>query len=345
MWSDNGTANRLNFNAGDQLTAGSWVYLQNELNPVIDGIFTINSASTGVAGAAISLLGCSNVVIKGSFGCNKVFDASRTGTNTQGVYVENVLGFTFDTLTNTLYSGANVSGINYRNVSVQALAGVRLMGASDSYFGLICGPGTQTLVSTCVTVGGQRSTALTWGTGSGTGCAIEMLNSAHGYGEGIGYFPCQNIAAAGHAFLVKDAAATNGQRNGLFVGPNGSVFGGGVTGGAPISGLSAILYDGWTNDGNTGTAKTIDLTVGAMHKAVLTGNVTLTLTLPTKPTGGVIKLTQDATGSRTVTWPAATKFPLGVSQQPATAASSVTYFDWFYDPDIGLNISGRGAYS
>lgn len=60
----------------------------------------------------------------------------------------------------------------------------------------------------------------------------------------------------------------------------------------------------------------------------LTSNVTLTLPTPvaTPARSGTISLVliQDATGNRTVTWPASVKWPDGIAQQPATAASSVS---------------------
>ena len=57
-------------------------------------------------------------------------------------------------------------------------------------------------------------------------------------------------------------------------------------------------------------------------------NLTVTLPTPvlTPSRSGTITLvlTQDATGGRTVTWPASVKWPDGIPQQPATAANSVS---------------------
>ncbi|HEX6462013.1 MAG TPA: hypothetical protein VFZ58_01935 [Candidatus Saccharimonadales bacterium] len=74
--------------------------------------------------------------------------------------------------------------------------------------------------------------------------------------------------------------------------------GGGVT---PINGGGETYFDA----GNSGTAATIDLANGNVQKLTLTANCTLTLTSPAA--GAMRALTllvfQDATGSRTMTWP------------------------------------------
>lgn len=69
-------------------------------------------------------------------------------------------------------------------------------------------------------------------------------------------------------------------------------------------------------------------TYPSTYVATLSGNVT-TLTLPTtmeSTRSGTLTLIliQDATGSRTITWPVSIKWPDGIIQQPATAANSVS---------------------
>ena len=340
IWSDNGSANRFAIAAGDQLTGGSWIWLQSEASPLLQ------CSLAQAAGAAISMLACANVRIRGVFSGAPayVFDVSRTGTATLGVFVEDVNGFTWDGATNTLYTGSNAGLISYFKDTLKSLSGANLINAASAQNGLVNGPGTQTLVNGCINVGGKRSIALAWNGSSGG--TIEILNSAHGYGDGLGYFPPQNVATAGHAFLVRDAGATHGQRNGLFIGTSEIVLGGGVTGGYHLKGLKTIQYDGWVNLGAMGAAKTITLTDGALQKGTLdTASCTLTINLPTKACGGVLKFTQDATGGRVLAWPAGTKYPGGVVQQPAAAANAVSYIDWFYDPDLGLQVTTRGAYS
>lgn len=338
IWADSGRGNRYTLAAGDVLEDGSWIWLQGETAPILQCVTSQN------AGAAISLSGCTNVKIRGWYAADAVFDVSRAGGTTQGVTVEDVDGFTWDGVANTLFTGNQVAYVSYVTADAMVLSTVRMINATRSYFGVVNGPGNQALEAGCIAVGGQRSLVLSWGGTSGA--AIEILNNAHGYGEGLGYYPPQNVATAGHAFLVRDAAAPNGQRPGLFVGVDSVVLGGGVAGGYHLTGLKTVQYDGWVSHGALGATETIDLTAGALHKGDLdSATCTLTITLPTKACGGVIKLTQDATGGRLLAWPAGTKYPGGVVQQPAAAALSVSYIDWFYDPDLGLQVTTRGAYS
>jgi len=69
----------------------------------------------------------------------------------------------------------------------------------------------------------------------------------------------------------------------------------------PTNGGGETYFDA----GNSGTAKTLDLANGNVQKLTLTGNCTLTLTSPAAGAMRAMTLLvfQDATGSRTITWP------------------------------------------
>lgn len=77
---------------------------------------------------------------------------------------------------------------------------------------------------------------------------------------------------------------------------------------------------------NSGTAYTIDLTRGNVWEVTLTGNVTFTFSNPpASGTAGSFTLIkkQDATGSRTVTWPASVDWAGGTAPTLTATASSV----------------------
>jgi hypothetical protein len=78
------------------------------------------------------------------------------------------------------------------------------------------------------------------------------------------------------------------------------------------------------DNGNSGTSDTINWNNGNIQKSTLTGNVTYTFTDPTGTTDGrfSIRLVQDGTGGRTVTWPASVKWPEGTAPTISTAASA-----------------------
>lgn len=98
-----------------------------------------------------------------------------------------------------------------------------------------------------------------------------------------------------------------------------------------------VYADGEVDDGNSSTADTIDWTTGNFHKSTLTGNCTYTFTAPTGPTTLVLKVIQDGTGSRTVTWPAAVKWPSGTAPTLTTTAAAVDIISFYFD---GTNYYG-----
>jgi hypothetical protein len=77
------------------------------------------------------------------------------------------------------------------------------------------------------------------------------------------------------------------------------------------------------NAGNSGAALTLDLNNGNTQRFVLTGNCTLTINSPQQGGRYLLVLSQDATGSRTVTWPASVKWSSGVAPTLSTGANAI----------------------
>jgi len=86
-----------------------------------------------------------------------------------------------------------------------------------------------------------------------------------------------------------------------------------------------------TDNGNSSTADTIDWGVSNKQKSTLTGNCTFTFTAPPGPCSLILKLVQDATGSRTVTWPAAVHWPAGTAPTLTATANKVDIITFYYD--------------
>jgi hypothetical protein len=85
-------------------------------------------------------------------------------------------------------------------------------------------------------------------------------------------------------------------------------------------------------DGNSSTAQTIDWSTGNIHTSTLTGNCTYTFTAPSPALGALTLLVaQDATGSRTVTWPGTVKWSGGTAPTLTTTASKTDVFTFYYD--------------
>lgn len=95
-----------------------------------------------------------------------------------------------------------------------------------------------------------------------------------------------------------------------------------------------------TDNGNSGTSDTIDWGASNKQKSTLTGNCTFVFTAPTGPCSLILKLVQDGTGSRTVTWPANVKWPAGTAPTLTTTAGRVDIITFYYD---GTNYYGNSS--
>lgn len=89
--------------------------------------------------------------------------------------------------------------------------------------------------------------------------------------------------------------------------------------------LQAYTETKVTNATTTGTV-TLNLSTSNVFQNTLTGNTTFAFSNPpanTKVFSFTIITVQDATGGRTITWPASKKFSGGVTPPPTTAANAV----------------------
>lgn len=103
---------------------------------------------------------------------------------------------------------------------------------------------------------------------------------------------------------------------------------------------SKKFYSPYQDDGNSGAALTIDLSLSNIHKLVLTANCTFTLSNPTAGAIYVLALKQDGTGSRLVTWPGTVKWQGGVAPVLTTTLNRTDLVELLYD---GSNYFGMMA--
>jgi hypothetical protein len=110
-----------------------------------------------------------------------------------------------------------------------------------------------------------------------------------------------------------------------------------------ITGIKTISFYQEVDNGNSSTAKTIDLSAGMKQKITLTGNCTVTWSNP--DIGHyLLKVIQDATGSRTLTLPSG-KWSGGSAYTPTSDASAVDILSIYYDGSaywysvVGLDFS------
>jgi|688.fasta_scaffold02404_36 hypothetical protein len=91
---------------------------------------------------------------------------------------------------------------------------------------------------------------------------------------------------------------------------------------------------------NTSTAYTIAISGGTVQVLTLTGNCTFTFPTATAGKSFTLLLKQDGTGSRTVTWPAAVKWPGGTAP---TITSTASKLDKYVFTSDGTNWYGSNA--
>jgi len=111
-----------------------------------------------------------------------------------------------------------------------------------------------------------------------------------------------------------------------------SLFGGDVVVSGSVGAEGIIAFNEEYDNGNSSSSATIDWSSYQKQKITLTAaTVTLTFTAPVGVGNFLLKVVQDGTGSRTVTWPAAVLWPGGSAPTLSTAASSVDIVSFYYD--------------
>lgn len=94
--------------------------------------------------------------------------------------------------------------------------------------------------------------------------------------------------------------------------------------------------------GSSGTTETLDMTAGNVHTITLDNNCTLTFSNPSatgKACSFTLIVTQDGTGSRTITWPASVDWAGASAPTLSTGANDVDIFS-FLTTDAGTTWYG-----
>lgn len=130
--------------------------------------------------------------------------------------------------------------------------------------------------------------------------------------------------------------------------PSGTVVGTSDTQTLTNKTISAGTFtDGYTEEtatANTSTAYTIDLANGTVQILTLTGNCTFTFPTAVAGKSFMIMLRQDATGSRTVTWPASVKWPASTAPTITATASKQDIFSFVSDGTNWFGATGGQNY-
>lgn len=154
-----------------------------------------------------------------------------------------------------------------------------------------------------------------------------------------------------HANAAFNAANTAGgadqvarnTANASFIRANNSInanTGGTITGNVTVVGnvsSNIVTFFSEYDNGNSGASITINFGRSQKQKLTLTANTTLTFNAPPGVGNFLLKLVQDGTGGRLITWPASVKWTLNTSPTLSSNANSVDIATFYYD---GTNYYG-----
>lgn len=170
----------------------------------------------------------------------------------------------------------------------------------------------------------RRDTAANWTSNNPTLSAGEM-----GYETDTGKFKIGDGSTAWTSLAYKSSTGLTS-----IVEDTTPELGGEMDAGAHTIGFTE------TDNGDSSTADTINWTLSNKQKSTLTGVCTFTFTAPSNPCNLLLRLVQDATGSRTVTWPATVKWPSGTAPTLTTTASAIDIISFYWDGTSYYGMAG-----
>lgn len=142
----------------------------------------------------------------------------------------------------------------------------------------------------------------------GTGLATAAANGQLLVGNGTG-FTLATVTGTANQIVVTNGAGTITLATPQAIGTASTPqfarigLGAGAHATALLNVSGGVIRHVEVDDGSSGAAKLIDWTLGNIHKLTLTADTTLTFTAPPAGTELTLRLYQDGTGSRLVTFP------------------------------------------
>lgn len=193
--------------------------------------------------------------------------------------------------------------------------------------GTFAGSANLTFDGTNLVVGGNATAAALIPSGSSLPANGVYLPSANTLGFSSNSNARGSVSSTGAWVL---SAPSSGQALTLTAATGGTTNGGIVVNGSGNTPPVAVTF--------SATAMTLDCTRSNVFTTTFTANVTTAPTISNPQDGQTINwfITQDATGSRTMTWPTSFKWPGGTAGVLSTAANSVDLLIAVYRSSTGF---------
>ena len=154
--------------------------------------------------------------------------------------------------------------------------------------------------------------------------------------------------AANAAFIKANTGGDTAFANAAFLRANNSLnanVGGTVTGNVTVIGnvsSNIVTFNTEFDNGNSGASITINFGTSQKQKLTLTANTTLTFTAPPGVGNFLIKLVQDGTGGRLITWPNTVRWTLNANPVLTSNANAIDIVSFYYD---GTNYFGVTSFN
>lgn len=241
-----------------------------------------------------------------------------------------ITGSASDVADTSIY-GLNVSAQS--NAGNASMSGIRVTDINDvlSEILYVVGDGDIRYVNISGNQGEMLFQNFNLASGDSDGGSVRFISGdASGNANG-GNFIVEVGAGSGTgsdgAFQVKSEAAAIifdvTEANGLQVGRSGA--------------SKTVFFAEETDNGNSGTADTINWNNGNKQKSTVTDDVTYTFTAPAGPCNLTLRLVVGASPPHTITWPATVKWPGGTAPTLSTTENDVDVISFYYD---GTNYYG-----
>lgn len=104
-----------------------------------------------------------------------------------------------------------------------------------------------------------------------------------------------------------------------------------VTDSGNIENPRLVVFRGEYDNGDSGATATINWNEGQKQRITLTDSPTLTFVHPPEAANFLLKIVQDSTGNRTITWPTGVLFPNGQDPNLTNQGDSIDIVTFYYD--------------